>query len=146
MDKLHSLVLAIREFPVRTCFLFSVANSVRSFWFFPRTRLTFLFQLFLSSNIYTATLLIKHPSKNVLFFFSTQVTTLDFYKQGLVSVFNRISFLLSLLPLLNVHVSLGMTLTCIQWWGFSSGALGSVEYPDISIFPKSTLTRSGITH
>ena len=38
-----------------------------------------------------------------------------------------------------------MTLNCIQWWGSSSGDLGSVEYFFISITPKSMLTQSNST-
>ena len=40
---------------------------------------------------------------------------------------------------------LGMKLNCIQWGGYSSGDQGSVEYPFISITPRSTLTRNGRT-
>ena len=38
-----------------------------------------------------------------------------------------------------------MTQHCIWWWGFSSGALGIVDYPFIVICVKSTLTWSGST-
>ena len=40
---------------------------------------------------------------------------------------------------------LGITLKCIWWWGFSSGDLGSVEYPFIAITPRSTQILNGST-
>ena len=38
-----------------------------------------------------------------------------------------------------------MTLNRIWWWGSSLEALGNVEYPFITITPRSTLTQSGST-
>ena len=40
---------------------------------------------------------------------------------------------------------LGMSLNCIWCWALSSGHLGSVEYPFITINPNSTLTWNGNT-
>ena len=48
-------------------------------------------------------------------------------------------------PALGKRCFLWMTLNCIQWWGFSSGALGNVECPFVGIIPRFTLTQSRST-